>query len=60
MRITNVLLRQHIGHMFKKHWLVQGVRTPVKTTALIALEEKGLPIVKATDLVYPKKVPLPE
>lgn len=60
MRITNVLLRQHIGHMFKKHWKIQGKRTPLKTSAFALLEEKGIPIVDAVEYANPKPAPLPE
>lgn len=60
MRITNTLFAQHIGTMFKRHWQIQGKRTPVKTAAFAALEEKGVPIVEAIDLVNPKPAPLPQ
>ncbi|XP_044729164.1 39S ribosomal protein L37, mitochondrial [Chrysoperla carnea] len=32
MRLNVVLYRQHIGRMFKKHWIIQGKRTPIDTT----------------------------
>lgn len=31
MRITQVLCRQHIGRMFKRHWEVQGKRRVQET-----------------------------
>lgn len=42
MRITNVVLRQHIGWMFKKHWKVQGNRTPIDAGAESVLKARGI------------------
>ena len=52
MRITTVLKRQHIGFMFKKHWRVQGSRTPNETGAEQILLSKGFAPVDANDWVY--------
>lgn len=60
MRITAALCRQHIGTMFKRHWQIQGKRIPHKTNAFLALEKKGVPIVNALEVVYPKKEKIPE
>ena len=42
MRLTNVLCRQHIGFMFKKHWRIQGKRTPMETVAKSELLAKNI------------------
>lgn len=42
MRLTNVLCRQHIGFMFKKHWRIQGKRTPLETVAKSELLAKNI------------------
>lgn len=42
MRLTNVLCRQHIGFMFKKHWRIQGKRTPMETVAKAELLAKNI------------------
>ncbi|XP_062555418.1 large ribosomal subunit protein mL37 [Armigeres subalbatus] len=46
MRFTAVLLRQHIGFHFKKHWIVQGKRVPNDTGAQAELAAHGLPVVE--------------
>lgn len=51
---------QHLGHMFKKHWKIQGKRTPHETPAFAILEKKGIPIIEATELVNKKEPKLPE
>lgn len=30
MRLTQICLRQHIGRMFKRHWVIQGKRVPIE------------------------------
>uniref|UniRef100_A0A182YKH1 Large ribosomal subunit protein mL37 n=1 Tax=Anopheles stephensi TaxID=30069 RepID=A0A182YKH1_ANOST len=42
MRLTNTLLRQHIGFYFKKHWLQQGKRVPNSTGAEEELVARGI------------------
>ncbi|CAO1438750.1 unnamed protein product [Diamesa hyperborea] len=42
MRLTNVLFRQHIGFMFKKHWRIQGKRTPLETVSKSELLAKNI------------------
>lgn len=44
MRITNVLFRQHLGFMMKRHWRIQGKRTPTETGAQMALEARGMKV----------------
>lgn len=51
MRITQVLRAQHIGHMFKKHWKVQGTRVPYDMHSANALKNKGLPVIDALEFV---------
>ncbi|XP_053698104.1 39S ribosomal protein L37, mitochondrial [Sabethes cyaneus] len=56
MRFTCVLLRQHIGFHFKKHWIIQGKRIPVETGAQAELEARGIPVVDANEFVLePRK-----
>lgn len=52
MRITTVFNRQHIGFMFKKHWRVQGSRTPSETNAEQILLSKGISAVDVKDWVH--------
>ncbi|KAI5643082.1 hypothetical protein NE865_04804 [Phthorimaea operculella] len=51
MRLTQVLNRQHIGFMFKKHWLVQGKRVPLDTKVEDYLKSKGIPVQDALEFV---------
>uniref|UniRef100_A0A182JCR3 Large ribosomal subunit protein mL37 n=1 Tax=Anopheles atroparvus TaxID=41427 RepID=A0A182JCR3_ANOAO len=44
MRLTNSLLRQHIGFFFKKHWLQQGKRVPSSTGAEEELAARGIAV----------------
>lgn len=37
-----MLRRQHIGRMFKKHWIVQGQRVPQETGAEAELAAKNI------------------
>lgn len=59
MRLTRVLSQQHIGNMFKRHWQVQGKRTPLPTSALSILLEKGIPVIDAVDYAMPKPPIIP-
>lgn len=51
MKLTQILNRQHIGFMFKKHWLVQGKRVPIDTKVEEYLKSKGIPVEDALDFV---------
>lgn len=42
MRLNVVLRRQHIGRMFKKHWIVQGQRVPQETGAEAELAARNV------------------
>lgn len=53
MRVTQVLRAQHLGFMFKKHWLVQGNRIPRDSGAKAALESRGIEVLDATEYVRP-------
>ncbi|KAM3956560.1 mitochondrial ribosomal protein L37 [Aphomia sociella] len=57
MKLSQVLNRQHIGFMFKKHWLVQGKRVPVDTGVEDVLRAKGIPVEDALDFVKEKPEP---
>lgn len=37
MRLTQICLRQHIGRMFKRHWVVQGKKTPIDNGSISEL-----------------------
>ena len=52
MRITTALNRQHIGFMFKKHWRVQGSRTPNETGAEQILLSKGITPIDANEWLF--------
>lgn len=54
MKLSQVLLRQHIDFMFKRHWLVQGKRVPVNTGIEEYLKEKGIPVEDALEFVKEK------
>lgn len=56
MRLSQVLHRQHIGFMFKKHWLVQGKRVPIDTGVEQLLKTKGIKVEDALDFVKEKPV----
>lgn len=53
MRFTQVLRAQHLNHMFKKHWQVQGRRTPKDSGAKALLEARNVEVVDALDVVKP-------
>ncbi|XP_055641492.1 39S ribosomal protein L37, mitochondrial [Toxorhynchites rutilus septentrionalis] len=59
MRLSTVLLRQHIGFHFKKHWIIQGKRVPMETGADVELAARGIPVVDPNELIKDHKVPLP-
>lgn len=56
MRLTQALRAQHLGHMFKKHWMVQGRRTPKDSGARALLEAHNIEVVDAVDVVRPPRV----
>ncbi|XP_026743157.1 39S ribosomal protein L37, mitochondrial [Trichoplusia ni] len=51
MRLSQVLNRQHIGFMFKKHWVVQGKRVPIDTGVEDVLKAKGIPVEDALEFI---------
>ncbi|XP_053658205.1 39S ribosomal protein L37, mitochondrial [Anopheles marshallii] len=51
MRLTNTLLRQHIGFYFKKHWLQQGKRVPNSTGAEEELAARGITVVEPAEVI---------
>ncbi|XP_058130584.1 large ribosomal subunit protein mL37 [Anopheles ziemanni] len=51
MRLTNTLLRQHIGFFFKKHWLQQGKRVPNSTGAEEELAARGIRVVDPEEVL---------
>lgn len=53
MRPTQVLRAQHLGFMFKKHWLVQGRRTPKDSGAKAFLEAQNIEVVDSNEFVKP-------
>ncbi|XP_058839460.1 large ribosomal subunit protein mL37-like [Topomyia yanbarensis] len=55
MRFTAVLLRQHIGFHFKKHWIIQGKRVPAETGAVAELAARGIPVVDPNELTKKKR-----
>lgn len=55
MRLTTVLRAQHIGRMFKKHWLSQGKRKILDTRAENILAAKGIRVVDALEVVVEKE-----
>ncbi|XP_023013475.2 mitochondrial ribosomal protein L37 [Leptinotarsa decemlineata] len=55
MRKTPVLLRQHIGWHFAKHWVLQGKRKPLDTGAEKILKSKGIAVCKPEDIINEKK-----
>lgn len=54
MRLTQVLNRQHIGFMFKKHWLVQGKRVPIDTGLEEKLKAQGIQVEDALEFIKEK------
>lgn len=54
MRLTLVLNRQHIGFMFKKHWIVQGKRVPIDTHVEEYLTAKGIKVEDALEFINKK------
>lgn len=51
MRFTQILYRQHIGFMFKKHWLVQGKRVPRDSGTEAMLKAQGIQVSQAVDVL---------
>lgn len=56
MRLTQVLNRQHIDFMFKKHWLVQGKRVPIDSGVEKHLKAKGITVEDALEFVKEPEV----
>ncbi|XP_018563370.1 39S ribosomal protein L37, mitochondrial [Anoplophora glabripennis] len=56
MKRTSVLLRQHIGWHFEKHWRVQGKRKPLNTGAEKILKERNIPFCQPEDIIQEKRV----
>ncbi|XP_026494211.2 large ribosomal subunit protein mL37 [Vanessa tameamea] len=57
MKLSQVLHRQHIGFMFKKHWMVQGKRVPIDTGVEDSLKQKGIPFEDALEFIKEKQEP---
>ncbi|CAG9860222.1 unnamed protein product [Phyllotreta striolata] len=55
MRITPVLLKQHLGWHFYKHWVVQGKVKPLETGATAILKSKGIPVYDPKDIISEKR-----
>lgn len=53
MHVTQALRAQHLGFMFKKHWLVQGKRVPRESGAKAVLESRGVPVNDAVEFIKP-------
>lgn len=51
MRLTITLLKQHNQRMFRRHWLVQGKKTPIDMKSEEVLVKKGVQIVEATSFL---------
>lgn len=58
MRTTQVLLQQHAGWMFVRHWKIQGKRNLLADNCLKVLKQQNIPVVNALDVVN-EKVQLP-
>lgn len=56
MRLTQALRAQHLGHMFNKHWMVQGRRVPKDSGARAMLEANNIEVVDAVDVARPPRV----
>ncbi|XP_050294808.1 39S ribosomal protein L37, mitochondrial [Anthonomus grandis grandis] len=56
MRVTQILLKQHIGWHFQKHWRFQGKRRVNDTGAEKVLKEKGIPVEDANAFLKEKIV----
>ncbi|XP_053613684.1 large ribosomal subunit protein mL37 [Plodia interpunctella] len=54
MKLSQILYRQHIGFMFKKHWLVQGKKVPIETGVEQVLKARGIPVEDALEFVKEK------
>lgn len=57
MRLTKVLCKQHIGFMFKKHWVYQGKRVPVEH-GVDYIKSKGIEVLDANEFVEEKFSPI--
>lgn len=55
MRFTAVLLRQHIGFHFKKHWIIQGKRLPSETGAQAELAARGIPVLDPNEVIQERR-----
>ncbi|CAK1550550.1 unnamed protein product [Leptosia nina] len=54
MKLSRVLYAQHIGFMFKKHWVIQGKRVPIDSGVEQYLKEKGINVEDALEFVKEK------
>lgn len=54
MKITQILNRQHIGFMFKKHWRIQGKRVPINTKLEERLQKQNIPVIDALEFIKEK------
>lgn len=55
MRLTQICLRQHIGRMFKRHWVVQGKKIPVDNGSISELAKLGIFPEDAVEFVSGKR-----
>ncbi|XP_066262593.1 large ribosomal subunit protein mL37 [Euwallacea similis] len=56
MRVTQILLKQHIGRHFQNHWHVQGKRKVLETSAETVLKAKGIKIEDPNEFLKEKVV----
>ncbi|XP_015593654.1 39S ribosomal protein L37, mitochondrial [Cephus cinctus] len=54
MRLSQTLFKHHLGRMIKKHWVVQGLKRPTIMYSEQNLEQHGIRVVDAKDVVNPK------
>lgn len=54
MRLTNVLLNQHLGWHYKMKWRTLKRRNIEDTKSVSLLEEMGLPVIDPVEKFMPK------
>ncbi|NP_001136159.1 mitochondrial ribosomal protein L37 [Nasonia vitripennis] len=55
MKLSQILYKQHIGRMTRRHWYVHGKKTPHDLRSEKVLTSKGVQIIDSKEILKPKR-----
>lgn len=58
MKVSQILYKQHIGRMIRRHWYAHGKRTPLDLNTESILTSKGLKVLDPKEVLKPKNIEL--